>query len=68
MRNVKLLESVSAVMRLHPCVVDYVVNVGLRETSEQWIGFLKGSGDLSSDIRLKTGLEEVAEQFAYARR
>lgn len=67
-RNVKLLESVSAVMRLHPCVIDYGVNVGLRETSEQWIGLLKRNGDLFSDIRLKTGLEEVAEHFAYARR
>jgi hypothetical protein len=67
-RDVKLLESVSEVMHLYPCVVDYAVNVGLRETGEQWIGFLRENGDLSSDINLKTGLEMVAENLAHARR
>jgi len=62
-RNIKLLESVSDVMHLYPCVIDYAVNVGLRETSEQWKGFLRENGDLSSDIHLKTRFEEVAKRF-----
>jgi len=58
MRNLKLLENVAEVMRLHPCIVDYAVNLGLRATSEQWIAFLKGSRDLSSDAKLKTDIDE----------
>lgn len=54
MRNFKLLENVVGVMSLHPCIVDYAVNVGLEQTSEQWIAFLKENGNLSSNIRLKT--------------
>ena len=54
MRNFKLLKNVDGVLRLHPCVVDYAVNVGLKQTSEQWIAFLKENGDLSSNISLKT--------------
>ena len=30
------------------------MNVGLKQTSEQWIAFLKENGDLSSNISLKT--------------
>lgn len=58
-RELKLLENVDVIMRLHPCVIDYAVNVGLRPTSEQWIAFLKENGNLLSDVPLKTGFDEL---------
>lgn len=57
----RLLENVVGVMRLHPCIVDYAVNVGLKQTSEQWIAFLNETNDLSSGVNLKTGYDEVLQ-------
>ena len=59
MRNLGLLENVAAVMDLYPCIVDYAVNVGLKETSEQWITFLRSNGSLSSNISLKTRFDNI---------
>jgi hypothetical protein len=58
-RNIGLLENVAAVMDLIPCIVDYAINVGLRETSEQWIMFLQENSCLSSNVNLKTGFDDV---------
>lgn len=58
-RNLGLLENVAAVMDLYPCIVDYAVNVGLRETSEQWIAFLQRNGSLASNVYLKTEFDNV---------
>jgi hypothetical protein len=58
-RNLRLLENVATVMNLYPCIVDYAVNVGLRETSEQWIAFLQRNGSLASNVCLKTGFDNV---------
>jgi len=60
MRNLGLLENVAAVMDLYPCIVDYAVNVGLKETSEQWIAFLRSNGSLSSNISLRTRFDNIA--------
>jgi hypothetical protein len=59
MRNLGLLENVAAVMDLYPCIVDYAVNVGLKETSEQWISFLRSNGSLSSNISLSTRFDNI---------
>jgi hypothetical protein len=53
-RNLKLLENIMAVAGLYPCIIDYAVNIGLEETSKQWIGYLKENGNLLSDVRLQT--------------
>jgi hypothetical protein len=58
-RNLGLLENVAAVMDLYPCIVDYAVNVGLRETSEQWIAFLHENGSLVSNVSLRTRFDNV---------
>jgi hypothetical protein len=50
--NYKLLKNVAAVVNLHPCIIDYAVNIGLKQTSEQWMTFLEKNGDLLSDIKL----------------
>jgi len=58
-RNLGLLANVAAIMNLYPCIVDYAVNVGLKETSEQWIAFLREKGSLSSNVNLRTTFDKV---------
>lgn len=53
-RNLKLLENVLTVANLHPCIIDYAVNIGLKETSNQWVAFLNANGNLSENLTLKT--------------
>jgi len=35
------------------------VNIGLKETSEQWIDFLQNNGNLSSNVRLTTPFDDI---------
>jgi hypothetical protein len=58
-RNLKLLENVSVITNLHPCIIDYAINVGLKETSDQWVAFLNTNGSLSEDVILATDLPSV---------
>jgi hypothetical protein len=58
-RNLKLLENVLAVINLHPCMIDYAVNIGLRETSNQWVAFLNTNGNLSENPILETDLSSI---------
>ena len=63
-RELKLLDNTAAVMNLHPSVIDYAINIGLKATSEQWKTFLEKSGDFSSNLHLKTVLEDSVKGFA----
>ncbi|MDH5771130.1 MAG: hypothetical protein OEZ25_07585, partial [Candidatus Bathyarchaeota archaeon] len=58
-RELKILENVSAVLDLIPSILDYAVNVGLRETSDQWMRHLGEDGSLSSDVRLESVLSHA---------
>ena len=58
-RNVRLLENVVSAMELHPCIVDYAVNVGLKATGEQWVAFLWENGSLLSNVKLSTPFDAV---------
>jgi hypothetical protein len=58
-RNLKLLENVLAVANLHPCIIDYAVNIGLKETSNQWVTFLNTNGSLSENLTLETDLQSI---------
>ena len=58
-RELKILENVSVVLDLIPSVLDYAVNVGLKETSDQWIEHLGEDGSFSSDVRLESVLSRV---------
>jgi hypothetical protein len=62
-RNLGLLENVESIMSMHPSIIDYVVNVGLKETSAQWISFLIKNGNLSSDLSLRTDLTPFEERI-----
>jgi hypothetical protein len=52
--ELKILENVSIVSGLIPSIIDYAVNVGLRDTSNQWLQHLSENGSLSSDVHLRT--------------
>lgn len=54
--ELKILENFSTVFDLIPSIVDYAVNIGLEETSSQWIRYLSENGSLCSDIRLESVL------------
>jgi len=57
-RDLRLLRNVESVIRLHPSIIDYAVNIGLRNVSEQWKTFLNRNGALASDIYLDTDAYE----------
>jgi hypothetical protein len=56
--ELKILENFSTVLDLIPSMIDYAVNVGLKETSDQWIRYLGEDGSLSSDVRLESVLNQ----------
>jgi len=60
-RDLKILENIPVVLNLIPSIIDYAVNVGLQETSEQWIDFLVKNGSLSSNVHLKSVLDGLME-------
>lgn len=57
-RELKLLENVSTVLDLIPSILDYSVNIGLKETSNRWIWHLGKDGSLSSDVYLESVLSQ----------
>jgi hypothetical protein len=57
-RNLALLHDVPRVLDLIPSIMDYAVNIGLRETSAQWLWYLENVGDLSSDLHLMSVLSQ----------
>jgi len=57
--ELKILENIPVVLNLIPSVIDYAVNVGLRETSDQWIRYLSENGSLSSDVHLEPVLGQL---------
>jgi len=56
--ELKILENISAVLDLIPSIIDYAVNVGLEETSDQWMRYLSENGRLSPDVHLESVLTE----------
>ena len=58
-RDLKILENVPVVLNQIPSIIDYAVNIGLKETSNQWIEYLTKNGNLSSNVRLKGVLDDV---------
>ena len=59
--ELKILENVSTVLDLIPSIIDYAVNVGLKETSDQWIQHLGEDGSLSSDVHLESVLNHIVK-------
>jgi hypothetical protein len=63
-RHLGLLENSKRVSTLYPCIVDYAINIGLKNVGEQWQAFLNTTGDLRSDISLRTGLDQQLSPLA----
>ncbi|MCW4003653.1 MAG: hypothetical protein NWE95_07060 [Candidatus Bathyarchaeota archaeon] len=57
-RELKLLENVSTILDLIPSILDYSVNIGLKETSDYWIWHLDKHGSLSTDVYLDSVLSQ----------
>jgi hypothetical protein len=57
-RHLGLLENSQRVMTLYPCIVDYAINVGLKNVCGEWEGFLNTVGDLSADITIRTKIDQ----------
>jgi hypothetical protein len=51
--ELKVLENISIVLGLIPSIIDYAVNVGLKDTSNQWQQYLSENGSLSFDVHLR---------------
>jgi hypothetical protein len=62
-RKLKILENVPVVFNMIPSIVDYAVNVGLKETSDQWVRYLCENGSLSSDVNLESVLSRDKPNF-----
>lgn len=58
--ELKILANISIVLGLMPSIIDYAVNIGLKNTSDQWLQYLIENGDLSSDVHLKAETNQYA--------
>jgi hypothetical protein len=56
--ELKMLENVSRTLDLTSSVIDYCVSVGLKETSTQWVRYLNEDGDLHSEVKLESALDQ----------
>jgi hypothetical protein len=61
--KLKILENVPVVLDLIPSIIDYAVNVGLKETSDQWVRHLKEKGILSSEVNIESVLSRNGLNF-----
>jgi hypothetical protein len=62
-RHLGLLENSERVVTLHPCIIDYVVNLGLSNVSEQWEASLRTVGDLGSDFIFRAEMDQQLSQL-----
>jgi hypothetical protein len=62
-RHLGLLENSERILGLHPCIIDYAVNLGLSNVGEQWEASLRTEGDLGSDIIFRTEMDQQLSQL-----
>ena len=62
-RHLGLLENSERVVTLYPCIIDYAVNLGMSNVSEQWEASLRTVGDLESDIIFRTEMDQQLSQL-----
>ena len=58
-RDVKILENIRITIILIPSIIDYAINIGLKETSDQWMKFLLDDGFLDSKVYLNSHLDTI---------
>lgn len=49
-----LINNISTIDTLYPSIIDYAINIGLPETSEQWIHHLINDQSLTADVLMKS--------------
>ncbi len=49
-----IINNISQIDALYPSIIDYAINIGLPETSKQWIDHLVQNQKLTSDVHMKT--------------
>ena len=49
-----LINNISTIDSLYPSIIDYAINIGLPETSEQWIHHLVKEQSLTTDVLMKS--------------
>lgn len=54
-----MLNNIPIIVNNSPSIIDYVVNIGLKSTSDQWIYYLSKEGIFAKDLYLKSILEEL---------
>jgi hypothetical protein len=57
--TLKMVENVLSISNLMPSVIDYAVNIGVKETSEEWIRHLSEKDSLESDVWLESVLSKT---------
>ena len=62
-RHLGLLENSERVATLYPCIIDYALNLGMRNVSKQWEASLRTVGDLESDIIFRTDMDQQVSQL-----
>lgn len=65
--ELKTLENILTVQELIPSIIDYAINVGLKETSDQWVRQLGENGNLSSTVHLESVLNGNNQDYKYKR-
>jgi hypothetical protein len=51
-RDLQILEHISRLSKLQPCMIDYAINIGLRSLGDQWAKFLETNGTMNTDTEL----------------
>ena len=59
--NLNILKNIPVVLELMPSIIDYAINVGLNETSKKWMDFLVSNGSFTSEVCLKSYLENFKD-------
>ncbi|MDD1775869.1 MAG: hypothetical protein LUP94_00780 [Candidatus Methanomethylicus sp.] len=55
-RDMVILGNIPNTLYLAPSIIDYAVNIGIKETSEKWLQHLKNSGNLLSEVPMESVL------------
>jgi hypothetical protein len=56
-RDTQLLSNIMTSVRAKGCLLDYVINVGLESTNQQWLAFLRRDGRLHVSVNLRSAFE-----------
>ena len=53
-QELTVINNIQGMKDLIPSIVDYAINIGIPEISQQWINYLLTIGDLTNDVHMKS--------------